>query len=212
MMGSKKAAFNGRQIRRAKRSNRNHNNRMTGGGPRCDRWRTKLAILQSKLALRHRHKGFERLAKQIYKAYLEVVTLFCNDRFVPSTSSDRKIAAAKNSLDQALAYNLISHIDHSTATLKMATAMSGVRGATARRLVREIRSDIKSGKEENAEKLLQLTNSAMKILYQHPVSVEEAERPTNGRHQVRTSKRPVQPFFHGPDPEISAIREELGLD
>ena len=148
---------------------------MRGGGARCDRWRTKLAVLQSKLALRHRYKGFERLAKQIYKAYLEVVTLFCNDRFRPSDHSDRKLQQATASLSEAYRYRLISHKDYSTAVMKMTTAMSGVRGATARRLVREIHDDGIAANRTDRDKFLKSIQTGLKKTHQYPIELNKSD-------------------------------------
>ena len=158
---------------------------MRGGGPRCDRWRTKLAVLQSKLALRHRHKGFERLAKQIYKAYLEVVTLFCNDRFRPSDHSDRKLQQATASLEEAYRYRLISHKDYATAVVKMTTAMSGVRGATARRLAREIGDEGIAADRTDRDKFLKTIQTGLKTTHEYPIELDSDDEDNADQITIR---------------------------
>lgn len=159
-----------RTQQRARRSvSRRRQKTTKGGGPRCDRWRTNLAVLHSKLALRNKHKGFERLAKQLYKAYLDVVTRFCNDRFDPSEYTDQELRQAETHLRNAYKYRIINHTDYTTAVLKMTTAKSGVRGATARRFVRELRG-LRNNEDRN--RILQTIQSGLMRTHQHPVLYE----------------------------------------
>lgn len=155
--------------RTSKSMKKSIHNKISGGGSRCDKLRTRLAVIKTQLSQRYRYRTLTKFGKELQKAYLSLITIFCNERFRPTANNISKMTKAMNSLERSYERGILTHTEFVTAALKASQTLAGVTGRSARRGLREMRDPDVTFTDQDRVRLLRKLENAMTDMNHDPV-------------------------------------------